>query len=262
MTSGQRRRLAHASVIAVGLIIATVNAASVGFDARGAGLKLDAYEPWLWEFSSVAYWLLVLPLLWRASRRLRPPILGVSASIVAHLLLTLPAFAGHIAWLAMVRPPLYTLFGGSYSYDLGWSQLFYELRKDVLVALMLTGMGIAIDQWATPAGAPLASIPPFRLEVRDGSRTLWLAPDDIERAEAAGNYVELHGPERPILYRQTLATLEILLAPHGFVRIHRSRLVRRSAITAITSTASGDFEATLASGERVGGSRRFRDGLR
>ena len=73
--------------------------------------------------------------------------------------------------------------------------------------------------------------------------------------------MELHGPRGEVLHRATLAAVEVDLADYGFVRIHRSRLARRAAATALAAITSGDFEATLASGTRVAGSRRFRDRL-
>ena len=122
---------------------------------------------------------------------------------------------------------------------------------------------VLIDWIARRIDAPTtAPAPPPRLEVRDGNRTIFLAPTDILWAEAAGNYVELHTVAGSLLHRATLASLERELAPNGFVRIHRSRLVRRDAVRAVEANASGDFEAVLGNGARVIGSRRYRDGLR
>ena len=129
---------------------------------------------------------------------------------------------------------------------------------------VFAAMGWASDRWAAasvPTAAPAAAPPPFRLEVRDGARRQWFAAHEIERVEAAGNYVELHTPRGAVLHRATLTGVEAELAGHGFVRIHRSRLVRRDAVTAVAATPAGDFEATLASGAVVAGSRRFRAGL-
>lgn len=88
-----------------------------------------------------------------------------------------------------------------------------------------------------------------------------LAPAEIDWARAAGNYVELHGHFGSILDRRTLAALADELAPHGFVRIHRSRIVRTAAIRSLESKPSGDFDVTVGNGEVVGGSRRFRSNL-
>jgi hypothetical protein len=55
----------------------------------------------------------------------------------------------------------------------------------------------------------------------------------IEWVSAAGNYVELHAGGRSIVERASLSALETHLAPFGFVRIHRSLLVRRDRIARI-----------------------------
>jgi hypothetical protein len=63
-----------------------------------------------------------------------------------------------------------------------------------------------------------------------------LAVEEIDWVAAAGNYVELHAGQRTMLHRAPLATVEAVLKPHGFVRIHRSRLVARRAIARVRPT--------------------------
>ena len=256
-TGRGRRRLGLAATAAVALTIGLVNVASTIHDSGG---RFDWWEPWVWELSSIAYWIAVLPLLWRVARPLRPPRFGWPVVVAAYLALTLPVSAAHLVTLAALRPPIYAAFGSHYTPDWSRAQILYEYRKDLLVTLMLIGVGVAADLWAAAAEAPAPPVaaPPWRLEVRDGARTHWLGADEIERVEAAGNYVELHGPRGTLLHRATLTAVEAELAARGFVRIHRSRLVRRDAVTGLSVTASGDFEATLASGAVVAGSRRFR----
>jgi hypothetical protein len=60
-----------------------------------------------------------------------------------------------------------------------------------------------------------------------------LLPSQIDWVSAAGNYVELHGCGRTILVRSSLAAVADQLAPCGFVRVHRSRLVRRDRIVRV-----------------------------
>ena len=48
------------------------------------------------------------------------------------------------------------------------------------------------------------------------------------------------------------------LGAAGFVRIHRSRLVRRAAIAQVESRPSGDYVVRLADGRELAGSRRYR----
>jgi two-component system LytT family response regulator len=67
----------------------------------------------------------------------------------------------------------------------------------------------------------------------EGAGELPLLPDQIDWVSAAGNYVELHGRGRTIVYRASLNSVEAQLARHGFLRVHRSTLVRRGAIARI-----------------------------
>ena len=59
------------------------------------------------------------------------------------------------------------------------------------------------------------------------SQILWVS--------AAGNYVELHGPEKPVLHRAPISAVERKLADQGFVRIHRSVLVSRRAVEKVVN---------------------------
>ncbi len=255
-----------ALVAAVTLGFATVNALTVWDDSTG---RLDAWEPWAWEMTSAAFWIAAaLPLI-RIARALRPPRLGWATAVAALLLLSVPVCGLHIAWLAASRSTVYAALGARYDYDWTWAHVVYEWRKDLLSVLVFAGMGAAADRWMAasrsgpvpPPAADRALTSPFRLEVRDGARRRWFAAHEIERVEAAGNYVELHTDRGAVLHRATLASVADELGGHGFVRIHRSRLVRAAAVLAVETTPAGDFEVALASGAKVAGSRRFRSGL-
>jgi hypothetical protein len=60
-----------------------------------------------------------------------------------------------------------------------------------------------------------------------------LLPRQIDWIRAAGNYVELRADGRTIMHRISIGATEQVLAGHGFVRIHRSTLVRRDRIARI-----------------------------
>jgi DNA-binding LytR/AlgR family response regulator len=83
---------------------------------------------------------------------------------------------------------------------------------------------------------------------------------EIDQVVAAGNYVEIGWGPRTLLHRATLATVEAELGD-AFVRIHRSRIVRRAAIRRVETDRSGDFTIDLANGVSVRGSRRYRAAL-
>ena len=107
-----RRTLAF--VAAVTLVFAAVNALTVWDDSTG---HLDAWEPWVWELTSAAFWIAAaLPLI-AVSRALRPPALGWLAGIAALVLLSVPVCGVHVAWLAVSRSAVYALLGARYDYD-------------------------------------------------------------------------------------------------------------------------------------------------
>lgn len=255
------RRIAWLVFAALGAALAAVDAASIVDERVRIGRPVEAWEPWLWEFSSLAGFLLVAPVVFRMAQRLRPPFLPWPAAFALHILLSGATSLAHVAIMLALRHSAYWVAGDVYGGDPLPQMLVFEYRKDALtyVGLVLLPHVAARFLKAAPAAAEARS--EQRIEVRDGSRTVWLAPEDIEWAQAAGNYVELHGAFGSLLHRATLAALEAELEPFGFRRVHRSRIVRAAAVRAIAGRPSGDFEVTLASGETVAGSRRFRDRL-
>lgn len=64
-----------------------------------------------------------------------------------------------------------------------------------------------------------------RLFVRSGDRILPLATRDIVRAEAAGDYVQIHTAKGTHLLQLTLEALANRLDPGRFARVHRSHVV-------------------------------------
>jgi DNA-binding LytR/AlgR family response regulator len=75
----------------------------------------------------------------------------------------------------------------------------------------------------------------------------------IDWVQAAGNYVELKSGDRTILHRTTLSAAERALADHGFVRIHRSILVRRDRIERVRT-----LDVVLSDGTHLKIGKRFR----
>jgi two-component system, LytTR family, response regulator len=100
-----------------------------------------------------------------------------------------------------------------------------------------------------------------RLAIRCAGRIVLIEVRDIDRCEAAGNYVEVHVGAKAHVLRETLTNLESRLDPTQFVRISRSSMVNIERVRELHPMLSGDFVAVMADGSQVAGSRRFRETL-
>jgi two-component system LytT family response regulator len=90
-----------------------------------------------------------------------------------------------------------------------------------------------------------------RIFVRSSERILFLKPGEIDRVEAAGNYVVLHSGKEQHIIRETISAMEARLAPAGFMRISRSMIVNLACISEIQPVASGRYSLLLKNGTRV-----------
>jgi two-component system, LytTR family, response regulator len=103
---------------------------------------------------------------------------------------------------------------------------------------------------------------PERLVVKEDGRVRLVAVDDVDRVEAAGNYVRVHAGGASHLVRESMAALEPRLDPRRFVRVHRSTIVNVARIREIQPWFRGDLVLILRDGARVTLSRTYRERLR
>ncbi|WP_304167841.1 LytTR family DNA-binding domain-containing protein [Phenylobacterium aquaticum] len=241
----------------VALAVVGVDVFSVAHERAEAGRPLPIWEPAVWELSSGLVLIALIPLVQGLTRRIpprRPPAMAWAAIHLA----ALAAFSlVHVLAMGALRYLAYAAVGQFYDPLAPLGDWVYELRKDALVYVSLVGL---YEIWRATAPPAPAQTPagPAMLEIRDGARRRFLSLADIAWVEAAGNYVQIHGGEGAVLHRASLSQMGRDLASEGFVRIHRSRLVRRAAIRAVETSPSGDFTVSLASGEVLAGSRRYR----
>lgn len=248
-------------IVAVGFVIAFVNATSELLESERDGGGMDPRAPFLWEYSSYLMILALAPLIGAAVRRLPPRGERWPLMLAAHAGLTIPFSLIHVAGMVAIRKAGYQLAGGFYDFSHGVlvRELLYEWRKDVLIYALLASVYWVFQNRAEQARDQRPR--DERIEIRDGGTAVFLAPADISYVEAAGNYVEFHSATRTHLVRGTLASWEARLTARGFVRVHRSRLVNRLKIASLKPTPAGDVEITLAGGPVVLGSRRYRAAL-
>lgn len=248
------------ALAALGAGIAFVNATSNLMEAARDHRTLDAWEPFVWEYSSWTLVLLLAPLVGRALTRWPRTGMPFWRFLLIHAALTFPFSATHVTGMWVLRKLAYWIAGGSYDF---WHNqpltiFLYEWRKDVTAYALIALIYYLFRRRAQASVAPPAL---ERIELRERGSVAFLAPGDVLYVEAAGNYVEFHTATRSHLVRGTLASWEAQLTARGFARVHRSRLVNRARIAATKSTPSGDLEITLDGGKTIAGSRRFRSAL-
>jgi DNA-binding LytR/AlgR family response regulator len=95
--------------------------------------------------------------------------------------------------------------------------------------------GVQVDQVVRAAQGH----EPMRLAAKDGARVHLFDVAEITCLVAQDKYVVTWHGGREYLLDDSLAVLEPRLAPLGFVRVHRSALVRLDAVTSIVGDAGG-----------------------
>ena len=239
----------------------TVNALNVLHEHAESGHPLQFWEPVVWEGSSAIYFIAVTPLILAMTRRFWPLDPPRAPKLAAHVIAAVAMSLGHIAAIGLMRWGVYRLVGQHYN---GFGPLIdwaYEMRKDFLVYVGLAGAYVGWRRLRAARPAAEGSTEPDVLEVRDGARRHFVPLSEVIWVEAAGYYVELHRGAAGLLHRASLADMHRRLEGAGFVRIHRSRLVRRAAVAAVESKPTGDFVVRLRDGRELAGSRRYRKPL-
>ncbi|QQR86035.1 MAG: response regulator transcription factor [Flavobacteriales bacterium] len=95
----------------------------------------------------------------------------------------------------------------------------------------------------------------MKLTLTTGDRTYFVSPAELSHCTADDNYTELHTTDgRRFVSARTLKDYEDMLAPLGFLRVHRSTLVNKAGITHLD-----DGHVVLKNNVRVEISRRKKE---
>jgi hypothetical protein len=251
---------------------ATSNVFTAITNSARVGIHLPAWEPVIWESSSVlCLWLLIPAVGWCLTQfpLIRP---RWPRSLPAHLMATLPFSLVHVAGMVALRDLVFRLLGSHYNFGRWWPDWLYEYRKDFvaywLILLALVGFrlyGLWSDSRSPEPSAPSEPVaddaPAERLVVRKLNRQFILNVSDIDRIEADGNYVTVHAQGDVYPRRESLLALEKRLDGRRFVRVHRGHLVNIARVREIQPWDHGDYRIVLQDGSCVNLSRRYRSRL-
>jgi two-component system LytT family response regulator len=100
-----------------------------------------------------------------------------------------------------------------------------------------------------------------RFVIRSGARVQFVAADEIDWVEAAGDYVRIHAGKTAHLLRETMAAMQERLDSDRFLRIHRSTIVNTARIKELEPYFNGEYFVILEDGTKLKTSRGYRDAL-
>jgi hypothetical protein len=257
-TSGARPRgWAWLAVVGLLALVIFVNVMTELDDAHRRGVAMPLSLPLTLEITS-AIAALIASVVVAVAVRLAPPGRGpLWRTIAVHVTGSLVYSGCHIALMILLRILAFNAVGRPYPWTL--AELPYEYRKDILTYVLMAGIIWVLTRPAQPpAAAEPGPVSPATFDIRDGAVILRVRVSEILAARAAGNYVEfaLDDGRRP-LTRASMAQIETALAPHGFVRTHRSWLINAERVRALSAAGSGDFRLDLGSGLSAPLSRRY-----
>lgn len=256
--------------VAVVTIVYVVNSLSITTELARGNSSRPASFPWILEGTAVAAMLIQIPLILWVGTAVPLERGRWRAALGAHILAVLVYGVLQIALMSGFRALLWPLiYDRPFSYgDSLMGTFIYEFRKQAAAYLgfqLILATSRTLERLRLEARAARHEARSTqRITLKCGGRSFYPDAADFTVARAAGNYVEAQFGGREILARMTLGELEGLLhdAQIDAVRIHRSFLVNRAAITEVTPTGEGDVVITLTGGAQVPGSRRYRPALR
>jgi two-component system LytT family response regulator len=100
-----------------------------------------------------------------------------------------------------------------------------------------------------------------RLAVPEGNRSVFIRVQEIDWIGAERNYIRVYASGRGHLLRESLTSIEAVLDPAMFCRIHRSTIVNIDRIQSIESTFRGEYVVVLRDRTKLASGRSYRDTL-
>jgi hypothetical protein len=100
-----------------------------------------------------------------------------------------------------------------------------------------------------------------KISLKNGSELFWLQVSDIQWIEADNNCITFITSKKKYVSYQTLKSIEEVLDPAQFVRIHRSTIFNKKQIQRMINLPSGDAWVEISRGERLRVSRTYKKNL-
>ena len=245
-TSGNARRSFLYGYAINAVVAAAVNVLNV-ITWRHEAPRLGLWPPIVWEGTS---WLGLMAFFWIPwlAYRFAPPTVRPRRRLLIHPAAALLYSLGHVGGFVALRKLIFGLSGLPYDFGPAVPGFLYEFGKDAIGYTLFIGTFALIERLRRPQVALGAPRPLETFDIRDGAKLTRVPVERILAVTSAKNYVEFALDDgRRLLMRAPLSAIEAELAPHGFVRTHRSWLINPRRLTALRPEGSGDYVVELGS---------------
>ncbi len=143
-----------------------------------------------------------------------------------------------------------------------WQQRNALSQREQLIKLLATTQGTgSVDEETLREYLHAERQPqyPQILPIRDDAGTVRVDVNKIDWIDAAGDYMCVHADGRTYVLRETMKSLEAVLDPKLFQRVHRSTIVNVSRVRRLRPHTNGEYFLTLEDGQEIKLSRSYRD---
>ncbi|HEY0684375.1 MAG TPA: LytTR family DNA-binding domain-containing protein [Steroidobacter sp.] len=143
-----------------------------------------------------------------------------------------------------------------------WQQRNALSQREQLIKLLATTQGTgSVDEQTLREYLHAERQPqyPQILPIRDDAGTVRVDVNTIDWIDAAGDYMCVHADGRTYVLRETMKSLEAVLDPKLFQRVHRSTIVNVSRVRRLRPHTNGEYFLTLEDGQEIKLSRSYRD---
>jgi two-component system, LytTR family, response regulator len=130
-----------------------------------------------------------------------------------------------------------------------------ERLKEVLAEHAPEAHEELVDAGETPAANRFEKM----INIKDQGQIFRVDVDNIERIDAAGDYMCIYTAGDTLILRETMKDLEKRLDPRKFQRVHRSTIVNLDLVRQIKPHTNGECFLVLESNAQVKVSRSYRE---
>lgn len=143
-----------------------------------------------------------------------------------------------------------------------WRQRHAVDQREKLIQLLAATRGSgALDEHTIREHLEAAAARryPQILPIREETGTIRLDVRTIDWIDAAGDYMCVHADGKTYVLRETMKSLESILDPDVFQRVHRSTIVNVHRVRRLRPHTNGEYFLTLEDGQEIKLSRSYRD---